>query len=569
MGDVVLNSKSNFSAIKHDINFAQNPQVTTERTLPPKQYYPSPFEKPQDAFYQKETKEKKTHKALITTAIATGSIASVAILFSILTKGKMTKTIAKKLGEYTQKLSEKIELLKQQQSKNAENSKLNPHNITKSHLYLSLLQKTHKGLMMVRGAIFNFTPLKDVLFEKIVCDKLKLRKPCNAITNSFRKLSLSTVKSSYASAGKSVNSMTTLFAETNKALEAGQIAGAKPISKETMTKLTEKVAKIGEEFNTHFSEKAVLERDKGVSAICKNLSSRVYDRIYGNLKNFVKDIKTMTTFIPEMLIEKDKSVFLKSILAKKRIITNNPLDNYKQISEAISRLERSINPNDKGSRELLGALRKLSREYVNASGPTEEMTRINVGRKINALLKQSKETTSNMIYSPKEAANIKSQLGEIGRIVNTDKKGLVEELLSTYKEILPPEKYKELKASAKKATEKINNATMQEGSEYVDKVRDLASGSALTDVAFGLALPLGSTAIAVSATKTKEKKQSVALKYGIPVLTGAMTSMIATVKLVSGGKALGLGLASTLITNQICERIDKKLKEKHAKTLNA
>lgn len=566
MGDVVLNSKNNFSAIKHDINFAQNPQ-TTERTLPQKQYRPqSPFDKPQDAFYQKETKEKKTHKALITTAIATGSIASFAILFSILTKGKMTKAITKKLGEYTQKLSEKIELLKQQQSKNAENSKLDK--LTGSKLYLSMLQKTHKALMMARGAIFNFAPLKDVLFEKIVCDKLKLRKPCNAITNGFRKLSLSTVKSSYKNAGKSVQDMTTLFKETNKALEAGQITGAKPVSKERITKLTENINKIGEEFNTHFSEKAILERDKNVSAICKNLSNRVYDKIYGNLKNFVKDIKTMTTFIPEMLIEKDKSVFLKSILAKKRIITNNPLDNYKQISEAISKLERSINPNDKGSRELLGALRKLSREYVNASGPTEEMTRINVGRKINALLKQSKETTSNMIYSPKEAANIKSQLGEIGKIVNTDKKGLIEESLSIYKEILPPDKYNELKSLAKTTTEKINNATVKEGSEYVDKVRDLASGSALTDVSFGLALPLGSTAIAVSATKTKEKKRSVALKYGIPVLTGVMTSMIATVKLVSGGKALGLGLTSTFVTNQICKRIDNKLKEKNAQKTN-
>ena len=110
---------------------------------------------------------------------------------------------------------------------------------------------------------------------------------------------------------------------------------------------------------------------------------------------------------------------------------------------------------------------------------------------------------------------------------------------------------------------------MQEGCEYVDKVRDLASGSALTDVAFGLALPLGSTAIAVSATKTKEKKQSVALKYGIPILTGAMTSMIATVKLVSGGKALGLGLLSTFLTNKVCEKVDAKLKEKNAQKTNA
>ena len=108
----------------------------------------------------------------------------------------------------------------------------------------------------------------------------------------------------------------------------------------------------------------------------------------------------------------------------------------------------------------------------------------------------------------------------------------------------------------------MNTATKLEGSEYVDKVRDLTDGSALTDVALSMALPLVSTSIAVSAANTKEKKQSVALKYGIPIVTGAITSTIATVKLVSGGKSLALGLLSTLITNQICSNIDKKLKQK-------
>ena len=83
-----------------------------------------------------------------------------------------------------------------------------------------------------------------------------------------------------------------------------------------------------------------------------------------------------------------------------------------------------------------------------------------------------------------------------------------------------------------------------------------------------MALPLVSTSIAVSAADTKEKKQSVALKYGIPIISGAITSTIATVKLVSGGKSLALGLISTLITNQICERIDEKLKQKSQKNSN-
>jgi hypothetical protein len=160
-------------------------------------------------------------------------------------------------------------------------------------------------------------------------------------------------------------------------------------------------------------------------------------------------------------------------------------------------------------------------------------------------------------------------LHEFGKIVNTDKKGQIEEILSIYHEILPPEEYKKVKKVAQKAINSLNKAVHDEGFEYVDKVRDLAVGSALTDVAFGMGLPVTATSFAVCQADTKEKKRSVVLKYGIPLLVGVATSTLSTIKLVSGGKALMLGAFTSTLTNEICERVDKKLNKSNSKTQNS
>lgn len=498
------------------------------------------------------TTEPKSNKDKLKAAgIIVGAASAIGATTLLLTKGKATKKLTSFLTEQSQNLTQMVDVVKS-----------DPRLANKSTIKLTLLQGLSKGLMMARGLVFNTTPLKDVLFDKVVCDYLHLRKPCNAITKAFRNLSFATVKNSYKKAGTDISKMTDLFSETNKALQSGNIVGAKPVSQTVLDTLTQKTSQIGTEFASNFSEPILNSRDNVVSKICKNLNSRVYDRIYGNFKNFLKDVKSWTTFIPEALIEKDKGKFFNSIIAKKRVITNNPQDNYKKISDILFKLETTIDPTDKTARDIVKNLKTLSQSYIGVSGVNEPSMRKEIIAQINKILKNGKTVTKDVNYLPEKATEINSLLKEIGNILNSDKKGLVEELLTTYKEILPPEEYAKLKSAAQKAVNSLNSATKLEGSEYVDKVRDLTDGSALTDVALSMALPLVSTSIAVSAANTKEKKQSVALKYGIPIVTGAITSTLATVKLVSGGKSLALGLLSTLITNQICSNIDKKLKQK-------
>ena len=223
----------------------------------------------------------------------------------------------------------------------------------------------------------------------------------------------------------------------------------------------------------------------------------------------------------------------------------------------MSRLENTINPQNEKSRGIVKSIRALTDDYLILSGPDEKKARAEIVQNINKYLHSAMNMKEG--YTPEQTKKINSLVRKIGKIINTDKKGAVEELLTLYKEYLPKEEYMELKKSAHKAVKSLNRAVYREGSEYVDKVRDLSVGSALTDVAMGMALPLGTSAVAMASAKTKEKKRSVALKYGLPLIAGVATSMLCTIRLISGGRALLLGGAVTVIGNEIFEKVDNYL----------
>ena len=118
--------------------------------------------------------------------------------------------------------------------------------------------------------------------------------------------------------------------------------------------------------------------------------------------------------------------------------------------------------------------------------------------------------------------------------------------------------------AADKSRNALNDAVYTESEKFVDKIRDLKSGSALTDVGTGLLVPVASTAIGMSMADTKEKKRSVALNLGVPLLTGLGASMWGTIAMYSTGPSTILGVVTSTITNRVCSAIDKHLKAKDA-----
>ena len=494
------------------------------------------------------TPNQTGHQRLKAAVFVGGSAVVIGALSLILSKGKISKTITDSLGKVVDSATKKIGELKQKQ------------NISDAEgRYLAFLQGANKIAFMARGALFNITPLKDALFSKFVRKTCKLDKPCDAITDKFRKLSFSTVKSAYKKSDKDMRAMTDMFEAVNEKIAIGENTSPYMPVSSVVDILKMNLARIKFSYSTNFSEKCLEQRNENLIECFKGLDKKTYDSIYGKMKTFVTDVDEWTTFVPERLVSRDKARIMSDLAEKKRIITNNPQDNYKVMSQIISKLENSINPDSKDARELLKSLKRLSSDYVSVNGSEEAISRQKLVELMNANLKHASEIVGNDKYSDSDIKKITSLLRKFGKVINTDNKGLIEEQLSIYRNILPEEEYLKVKKVAQKAIDSFNKAIYTEGFEYTDKARDLAAGSALTDVAIGMALPIGTTAIAMSSADTKQKKRSVALKYGLPLLAGISTTTACTVKLISGGKALALGAAVTVLGNELFERLDNFL----------
>jgi len=498
------------------------------------------------------TVENKNNKQRMHAAIAVGAsviaLGSTTLLF---TKGRIPKAATNAMSRLIDNISKKTEELKQKPAL----SKM------QGNMFLGL-QTAKRLAYMARGAIFNFSPLKDVLFDKFIRQKCKLQKPCDAVTNWFKKLSFATVKSSYDNASKNINKMTDVFGDVNTKLCKGEIVSEKPFDKSLIENIQNRTNRINTIFHRTFTEHHLEHRSQELTKAFDGLGNKVYNKIYGNMKGFVTNVNEWTSFVPEEIVAGDKAKIMEYLAQKRKLITNNPTDNYKKLNEILLKMESTINPDDKSSRDIVKSLRNLAKQYASLSGPKEGELRQEIIKEINSGLKQAHKISSSDVYKPEEGKIFLSLIRDFGKVINTDKKGEIEEILTIYKSILPDAEYKKVRKSAQKAINSLNQAVHNEGFEYVDKVRDLATGSALTDVALGMAVPAVSTGVALSVADTKEKKRSVALKYGLPLFIGIGTTTLCTVKLISGGKSLILGSLSGMIANDICERIDNKLKSR-------
>ena len=496
---------------------------------------------------------QKPHQRLKTFGIIGASAVVLGGITMIFTKGKISKGVISTLNKLSNNFEQKIEKLKEKPT------------ISKYEgTYLRFLQQANATLYRVRGAFFNISPLKDVLFEKFARNTCHLDKPCDAVTNGFRKLSFNTVKSAYKTASEDMYAMTGEFAAMNKRIAAGEF-GTEKTGQSVMDRLNSGINTIKSEYTSSFGKMAVENREKSLVQRFHGLGGRVYDAVYGRLKDFVTDVDSLTTFISERLVAKDKAEIIENLATKRRVITNNPKNNYDSMTQIIKDLEKVINPNNQSSRETLKNIKALTEKYVSVSGKDEAVMRADIVTSINAQLKQALKKLAKDGEKDPQNRYIASQLRKFGKVINTDKKGAVEEMLTIYKSILPPEEYAKLQAVAGKSVKSLNKAVYREGFEFTDKVRDLSVGSALTDVAIGTAVPVVTTSVAITSAKTKEKKRSVALKYGLPLLAGIATTTISTVKLISGGKALILGGLVSLVGNELCERLDNYLIAKDKK----
>ena len=311
----------------------------------------------------------------------------------------------------------------------------------------------------------------------------------------------------------------------------------------------------------YFRTPSLTRRYKSLAKKFQGLGSRVFEQTYGNLKEFLTSPKKWTTFISEDMVAADKLKYGRGISHHKRIITNTRQDSVESIEKLVASVKSGMDMTTKESVDIVKRLNKAVKSYKTDAAKEEVLS------EIKSIIKESKKYLNGTNYASPTAEKIRKSLNEIKYIIESDKNGKVEELLEIYSHILPKEEFDALKKVAQKSTSSLKDAVYTESEKFVDKMRDLKAGSALTDIGTGILLPMGTTAAAISMADTKEKKRSVGLNFGIPLLTGLLVSTWGTIAMYAAGPSLVLGLTTSTITNRVCSAIDKHLKEKDARKL--
>ena len=167
----------------------------------------------------------------------------------------------------------------------------------------------------------------------------------------------------------------------------------------------------------------------------------------------------------------------------------------------------------------------------------------------------------------KDKAKLKATVDSYKNIItgSSEKTGQLDDVLTIYKELLPPEEFNKLQRYSEIASQKLNRAVVLETDKFFDKLRDLKLGCAPTDV-LSMVTGLGAVGIGLTKAEDNEDRISVALKYGIPALGTIGTSLYLGATLVSGGKAFVYstlsGLAMNKIGTKVDEYLDKRREEK-------
>ena len=509
----------------------------------------------------KETKEKHVNHMLRNSGIATGvGVVLLTPVVILASKGKLPKPVMNFVEKKLNKIAKQINELKEK-----------PQMSQAEMVYFDSLQKTSKTLNTAKNILLMSGPMKDVLLEKTL-RTLRLGKVCDKISGFFEKMAVKMMSISYKKSSDAFTLMKEEFTQANKYMSTNknkskliEINGVSKTLEEWVKIAEEKTADIDSSYD-FFRPDSVKKRQNWLAKRMTGLGNTVFGIIYGNLKDTLKNPKKLTSFITEDLVAPVKTKLSRKVVANKKSITNSSEDVMKELKKVVSDIEPDINMMNKESLKLFQRMKKLINGYSQDSAPAT----LELKQEINAIISKLSEhiTNSGNGYSDVVSRKVKKSLGYLKYTIETDKKGKVEELLDIYKTILPKDKYEIVSKAAKKSGNALNDAVYTETEKFVDKMRDLKSGAALTDVATGLLVPLGSTALGMSMADTKEKKRSVGLKLGIPLLVGLGTSMWGTIAMLTAGPSMLLGVITSTITNRVCSKIDDNLKKKDTEKNN-
>ena len=515
----------------------------------------SDFKQPQNGYYintpldtntQEEIKKKKSHKLgkTITLSALVVGFGTLAIF-----SGRLNKGATKYLNKWRIALEQKI----------AKGGKY-------QNFYRYALGKTESFLAKTES-INNFTTFKDVICQRLMWGKngqrTFTRRIHEGITKMFTKISRSTVNSSYATTQNKFSKLTEHLATLNE-----EILRKKPADTavaNTINSLNSRIASVNQHLENGFGINARARRLKEVNRATDGLFDYFWNASLSDIKNFrSKDM--WQSYIAETYMLPAKNKLAADTSALRRVISHNISDSYKASSGFVDELQKLVNPTDLATNEILNSIRGSLTKYKKLSGANEATERAKLCKEISQNLKKFTESfrivAAEQKYDDNALKSVVEFSSKIEKAISNNSKGELEEILTGYKSLLPRDKYLKLKAEIADVVKSLDKSIDIETVQYVDKARDLKLGAAPTDI-LSILTTVGAVGYYVSKSDNKDERISASLKYGIPAVGAIATSLFCTAKLISGGKAMFLGLASGWVINKIGVFVDD-LRKKYA-----
>lgn len=397
-------------------------------------------------------------------------------------------------------------------------------------------------------AINNFTTIKDFAFKKLMYGGKSnwkyTRKIHNAITNTFEKLGLKTIAKSYQRTGAKFNKLSEINSSIISELEKqGDLSKLVTDRGVTVTK-GELIA---------FAKRRGLE----IEALLKdNFSESVRESRYLTVKKFTKELEqsfeekgplwflskdTLKTFVAEAQMMPKKLKIQKEILDGKRKISYSLSDLYKDADDIIMQISSTLSVSDKDALKSLNNLR----ESFKAMSKTGKMNYGQIAKDFAEMEYHVLDKSS--VKLRKDVSEIVDNLRELYICYHP---GNVQDILDTYKVLLPKEQYEKVAKEFKSAVKSLDKSTKLESEDFINKSRDLAMGSAPTDVLTVLG-GLGTLGYYLGKSDNGQERTAITLKYGIPALVGIGVSLYGNARLFAGSKSLLFATLSSFVANRI------------------
>ena len=416
-------------------------------------------------------------------------------------------------------------------------------------------------LLQKSQSINNFTTIKDYAFKKLMYGGNRnwkyTRKIHNGITNVFEKLGLKTVAKSYKNSISKFNNLSernlSLIADLEKNTDLSETVnmyGGTITKKELVEFLKRRNNETDMLIKENFNEGVRKARYLNIKKITKELEQSFEEK--GPLWFLSKD--TLKDFVAEAEILPKKLEIQKQILDTKKEISYSPHALYNDADEIIMKISSTLKATDKAALESLNKVREAFKSFsktgkIDIRKMTEDL----------AVMEYKISNKSSVMLN----ADVLKMVQNLKSLYLDYKQGKIEDILEVYKVLLPKEQYVKIEKEFNNAVKSLNKSIKLETDDFISKSRDLALGSAPTDVLTVLG-GLGTLAYYLGKSDNNQERAAITLKYGIPAIVGIGVSLYGNARLFAGSKSLIFATMSSFVANRIGS-FANNLYEKHLK----